>query len=384
MFFRLHTLGQTTDVVALEHRYRPLSDNGACVHACIDEMDGASAFAGTGSQNVAVGVGSGKRWKQRGMDVEQPTFPACHKGGRQQAHPSGEDHGLNVVRFQDVLHLCLVRKAAGRTVVEAGQRDDFNRASERLGAGDGSRIRFVGQHKAGDVQDAFFLMLVTDQCFHSRARPGGQHGQAQRGFSRNRPQGHANGRPLLSISTSAVMATFFHLDSYPRSMTKEPPLRLSSVDEVMATYAISASPVKRVVFLSLGLVFIVFAVIGIWVPGWPTVSWAVPAAFFFSMSSPRLFRWTMENRWFGNAIFDYYATGKTVPKHAKYGIAGFITASTLLSAYGVWEVSVRGEGVLSQPSTWNGADPGFGPATVLLVGLVGVWFILIRVRTRET
>ena len=93
-------------------------------------------------------------------------------------------------------------------------------------------------------------------------------------------------------------------------------VRLATVDEVMATYAITSNPVKRFVFLSLGLIFIVFAVIGIWVPGWPTVSWAVPAAFFFSMSSPRLFRWTLENRWFGAAIFEYYATGKTVPKHA--------------------------------------------------------------------
>ena len=103
--------------------------------------------------------------------------------------------------------------------------------------------------------------------------------------------------------------------------------RLSTVDEVMATYAITSAPLKRIVFLALGLIFIVFAIIGIWVPGWPTVSWAVPAAFFFSMSSPRLFRWTLVNRWFGAAIFEYYATGKTVPKHAKYGIAAFITAS---------------------------------------------------------
>lgn len=166
-------------------------------------------------------------------------------------------------------------------------------------------------------------------------------------------------------------------------MTEATSSRLTDVDEVMATYAITASPVKRIAYLALGLIFIVFAIIGIWVPGWPTVSWAVPAAFFFSMSSPKLFRWTLENRWFGSAIFEYYATGKTVPKHAKYGIAGFITASSLLSAYGVWAVSVRGDGTLFRPATWSGADPGFGPATVLLVGLIGVWFILIRVRTRE-
>ena len=60
-----------------------------------------------------------------------------------------------------------------------------------------------------------------------------------------------------------------------------------------------------------------FAIIGIWVPGWPTVSWAVPAAFLFSYSSERMFRWTLMNRFFGSAMFDYYATGKTVPSQAK-------------------------------------------------------------------
>ena len=184
------------------------------------------------------------------------------------------------------------------------------------------------------------------------------------------------------MSASALGPTLFGLASCQHGMTEVPSERLSTVDEVMAKYAITSTPVKRVVFLSLGLIFILFAIIGIWVPGWPTVSWAVPAAFFFSMSSPRLFRWTLENRWFGSALFEYYATGKTVPKHAKYGIAGFIALSTLLSAYGVWAVSVRGDGDLLHPSTWNGADPGFGPATVLAAGLVGVWFILIQVRTR--
>ena len=165
-------------------------------------------------------------------------------------------------------------------------------------------------------------------------------------------------------------------------MTEVPSKRSSTVDEVMATYAITSSPVKRIVFLSLGLIFVVFAIIGIWVPGWPTVSWAVPAAFFFSMSSSRLFRWTLENRWFGSPMFEYYATGKSVPMHAKYGIAGFIALSTLISAYGVWAMSVRGDGFFLHPPTWNGADPGFGPATVLAAGLVGIWFILIQVRTR--
>ena len=71
-----------------------------------------------------------------------------------------------------------------------------------------------------------------------------------------------------------------------------------------------------------------------------------------------------------------------VPKHAKLGIAVFILLSTLLSAYGVWAVSTRGDGTLLEPATWDGADPGFGASTILLVGLIGIWFILRVVRTR--
>lgn len=159
--------------------------------------------------------------------------------------------------------------------------------------------------------------------------------------------------------------------------------RLDSVEAVLERYAVDASPIKKALYVGIGFVFVVFAIIGIWIPGWPTVSWAVPAAFFFSISSRSLFAWTLTNKWFGAAIFEYYATGKTVPKHAKMGIAAFITLSTLLSSYGVWAVSVRGNGRLLEPSSWSGADPGFGPATILAVGLIGVWFILGKVRTRD-
>jgi hypothetical protein len=39
--------------------------------------------------------------------------------------------------------------------------------------------------------------------------------------------------------------------------------------------------------------------------------------------------------------------------------------------------------VLTEPSSWNGADPGFGAGTVILVGLIGMWYVGFRVPTRE-
>ena len=160
-------------------------------------------------------------------------------------------------------------------------------------------------------------------------------------------------------------------------------VRIDSLDEIVERYCVSSNPFLRRLYFALGLLFVGFAIVGIWVPGWPTVSWAVPAAFLFSYSSERMFRWTMTNRFFGSAMFEYYATGKTVPRHAKSGIIALIALMSTTSAIFVWYVSTLGEGVVSDPSSWDGADPGFGSITIILVGMVGVWYVSTRVRTRE-
>ena len=159
--------------------------------------------------------------------------------------------------------------------------------------------------------------------------------------------------------------------------------RLETVDDIVERYCVASSPGKSRLYVGLGSLFLAFAVIGIWVPGWPTVSWAVPAAFLFSLSSERMFRLTLTNRYFGAAMFEYYATGKTMPKHAKYLTVGLIATMTSLSSYFVWHVSTRGDGVLTDPASWNGADPGFGAGTIILVGLIGMWYVGFKVPSRD-
>jgi hypothetical protein len=158
--------------------------------------------------------------------------------------------------------------------------------------------------------------------------------------------------------------------------------RLQTIDEVVEHYCVSSSPAKSKLYIGLGSLFLVFAVIGIWIPGWPTVSWAVPAAFLFSLSSERMFRMTLANRYFGPAMFEYYATGKTLPRHVKFSIAVMIGVMTSVSAYFVWYVSTRGDGFLWNPSTWNGPDPGFGAGAIILVGLIGIWYVQAQVNSR--
>ena len=159
--------------------------------------------------------------------------------------------------------------------------------------------------------------------------------------------------------------------------------RLNNLDEIVQKYCVSNSPFRRRMYIVIGTIFVVFSVIGIWIPGWPTVSWAIPAAFLFSQSSERMFRWTLTNRYFGNPMFEYYASGKTIPRHAKSGIIAMISIMALLSAMFVWYVSTLGEGSWFDPSTWDGADPGFGAVTIIIVGLLGVWYVGARVRTRD-
>jgi len=160
--------------------------------------------------------------------------------------------------------------------------------------------------------------------------------------------------------------------------------RLQSVDEVVERYSVASNRFKSRIYLVIGSLFLVFAGIGILVPGWPTVSWAVPAAFLFSLSNEKLFRYTLTNRFFGEKMFDYYATGKTLPLHVKIVIMMMIGLMSAISAYFVWFVSTKGDGVLYNPSSWTGADEyAMGAFTILFVGLIGILYISIRVKTRD-
>jgi hypothetical protein len=160
--------------------------------------------------------------------------------------------------------------------------------------------------------------------------------------------------------------------------------RLESVDAVVEKYAVVSNPMKSRIYIGLGSIFIVFAIIGIWIPGWPTVSWAVPAAFLFSLSNEKLFRWTLTNRFFGPSMFDYYATGKTLPQHVKVAIVGMIGMMASISAYFVWFVSSKGDGVLLEPSSWNGKDQfAFGAITIMIVGALGMAYVATMVKSRK-
>lgn len=159
---------------------------------------------------------------------------------------------------------------------------------------------------------------------------------------------------------------------------------LQTVDEVVEKYAVVSNPIKSKIYVGFGCIFVLFALIGIWVPGWPTVSWAVPAAFLFSLSNEKLFRWSLTNKFFGDSLFKYYSTGKTLPGHVKIIIAGMIGLMASVSAYFVWFVSTKGDGTLMDPSSWTGKDEyAYGSITILVVGLLGMIYVTTMVKSRK-
>lgn len=135
------------------------------------------------------------------------------------------------------------------------------------------------------------------------------------------------------------------------------------VHQVLTNHKPSANPVVRVVWIVFGSIFVVFAAIGVFLPGWPTTSWLVAAAYCYGRSSQNLFRWLVTNRVFGSLLLNYYRSGRALPIHSKIAICGLIA---IVSAASIWYITLLG-------------DPGFGQTTIAIIAVIGIWWVGWRV-----
>ena len=74
--------------------------------------------------------------------------------------------------------------------------------------------------------------------------------------------------------------------------------------------------VKRYIFITLGTIFVVIGVIGIFVPVLPTTPFLLLAAFFYLRGSKRFYDWLMNNRVCGSYIRNYIE-GRGMPLRVK-------------------------------------------------------------------
>jgi hypothetical protein len=118
----------------------------------------------------------------------------------------------------------------------------------------------------------------------------------------------------------------------------------------------------RWLWLSAGFVLVALGGIGVVVPGMPTTVFFIGAAACFGRSSPRFEQWVLHLPRIGPLVRDY-RSGLGMPRRAKIIAVSSITIAIVLSS-------------LVIPS-W------VGRGAAVVCALVGVWFIVVRVPTRE-
>ena len=125
---------------------------------------------------------------------------------------------------------------------------------------------------------------------------------------------------------------------------------------------LSRGPV-RFLWLVLGFVSVGVGGVGVVVPGLPTTVFMVIGASCFARSSPRFERWILDLPGVGPMVGDY-RRGLGMPRRAKVlAISMIVVASGISAGLLINQLVVR--------------------LIVATVGLVGVWFVGLRVPTRE-
>lgn len=117
-------------------------------------------------------------------------------------------------------------------------------------------------------------------------------------------------------------------------------------------------------FLSfLGFLSFAIGIIGIIIPGLPTTVFMLIAAWLFSHSSPRFEKWLLGLPKLGPAIKNYRA-GLGMPRQAKiFAFCSILFFSAFSAFFLISNLLIR--------------------IVVIIIALVGIWYIYFKVPTRE-
>ena len=125
---------------------------------------------------------------------------------------------------------------------------------------------------------------------------------------------------------------------------------------------LSRGPI-RFLWLILGFVSVGLGGVGVVIPGLPTTVFMLIGASCFARSSPRFEKWILDLPGVGSMVGDY-RRGLGMPRRAKvFAISMIVVASGISAGLLINQLVVR--------------------LIVAAVGLVGVWFVGLRVPTRE-
>jgi uncharacterized membrane protein YbaN (DUF454 family) len=84
---------------------------------------------------------------------------------------------------------------------------------------------------------------------------------------------------------------------------------------------IPRSKLLRSVYIILGSISLLFGIIGIFVPVWPTTVFLLISAWFYIRSSKRYYNWLISNKIFGKMIRNYREFKGITPRSRIYSIS---------------------------------------------------------------
>ena len=141
------------------------------------------------------------------------------------------------------------------------------------------------------------------------------------------------------------------------------PKTLSDPKEDIHVANETSNPLAKLMWVSLGSLFVGLGAIGVIVPGLPTTPFLILAAACYIRSSQRLYDWLISNKRFGPYLKDY-REGKGIPRKAKRVAVVMIVVFVSFSVvFGIEDLTLK--------------------IAVGLLGLIGLLYVLFKVPVAE-
>ena len=97
---------------------------------------------------------------------------------------------------------------------------------------------------------------------------------------------------------------------------------------------------KKKLYIAFGFLAVALAIIGVFIPGLPTVPFLLVALFCFERSSKKYHDMIMNNKYFGPVLQDYYS-GKGLTLSIKIKAILFLSCGMVFSIYKIQNLHAR-------------------------------------------
>ena len=97
---------------------------------------------------------------------------------------------------------------------------------------------------------------------------------------------------------------------------------------------------KKKLYIAFGFLAVILAIVGVFIPGLPTVPFLLVALFCFERSSKKYHDMIMNNKYFGPVLQDYYS-GKGLTLSIKIKAILFLSCGMIFSIYKIQNLHAR-------------------------------------------